>query len=44
MSLNIPAPPEAKLTPFTNIPSGRERYGGAVGKPNFSAVVGNPKS
>lgn len=35
----IPAPPEAKLTPFTYMPPGRARYGGAVGNPNFSAVV-----
>lgn len=36
--LKIPAPPEAKLTPFRNTLLGWDRYGGAVDNPNFSAV------
>jgi len=47
MPLNIPAPPEAKLTPlkkdtfllFFTVEDARERYGGEVERPTFSAVT-----
>lgn len=46
MPLNIPAPPEAKLTPlkkdtflFFTLEDARERYGGEVARPTFSAVT-----
>lgn len=38
MVLNIPAPPEAKLTPFGNWLFLSDKYGGGVGIPNFSAA------
>lgn len=41
MPLNIPAPPEAKLTPLKKdtLEDARERYGGEVARPTFSAVT-----
>ena len=45
--LKIPAPPEAKLAPFMYDAfffSDKERYGGELGNPNFSAAKSTSRS